>query len=187
MSSQPTYLPSQRRKEIDAESYTISDYIAGIVVSSLGQEVFDTRVVAMGKFRTQASILSAAREVLDSQLADIAGVIQAEIFDSEITSAKGLLSAGHVRSAGVVAGVVLEKYLQDVAKSHSVSMRKKPTLGPLNDALKESNIIDVPTWRMIQYLADVRNLCAHKGDQEPTRDSAEQLIDRVDQVVKTIY
>jgi hypothetical protein len=38
----------------------------------------------------------------------------------------------------------------------------------LNDQLKSADVIAVPQWRAIQYLADLRNLCDHpKGKEQP--------------------
>jgi len=65
--------------------------------------------------------------------------------------------------------------------------RKKATLSNLNDVLKNSTVYDVPQWRRVQYLADIRNLCAHKSDRDPTADEVRGLIDEVDKLVRTVF
>ena len=56
-----------------------------------------------------------------------------------------------------------------------------------NDALKEGGVIDIPQWRFIQRLGDLRNLCDHNKDREPTKDEVAELIDGVDKLTKTVF
>lgn len=35
--------------------------------------------------------------------------------------------------------------------------------------------MDVPTWRSIQYLGDLRNLCDHDKQKEPTPDQLKRF------------
>ncbi len=85
---------------------------------------------------------------------------------------------------GAMAGVVLEKHLRQVCSNHSVKISKKaPTINDLNDLLKAANVVDVPQWRLIQRLGDIRNLCDHNKKIDPT---AEQVTDLIAGVAKTI-
>jgi len=52
--------------------------------------------------------------------------------------------------------------------------------------LRDNDVIDIPTWRFIQHLADLRNLCTHKRKKEPTKEDVEELINGVEKVIKTI-
>jgi hypothetical protein len=105
-------------------------------------------------------------------------MIQADFFDSELDTARELLKCGFLGGAGVVAGVVLEAHLAQVCTNHGISSRKKnPTIADYNELLKENNIIDVPQWRFIQRLGDLRNICGHKRDREPTKDETAELVD----------
>ena len=114
--------------------------------------------------------------------------MQADLFDSELDSARELLKKGFLRGAGVLSGVVLEKHLSQVCANHKISIRKKkPTISDFNDLLKKNDVVDVPTWRSIQRLGDLRNLCGHNKDREPTKEETSELIEGVDKVIKTIY
>lgn len=176
-----------RRKEIDFESYTLADYQIGLAVTRRGEPVFDVNTTAFVKFQQQLNIVKAGRAALDSRLADIRGVLQADLLDSELDSARELLKNGFLRASGVVAGVALEAHLADVARSHSVAIRSKsPTIAHYNDALKAAGTLDVPRWRSIQGLADIRNVCAHSTGREPTSDEVRDLIDGVAKVTKSI-
>ena len=76
--------------------------------------------------------------------------------------------------------MILEGHLQRVTENHNIAIRKKnPTIADLNDPLKNARVYDNPTWRKIQLLADIRNLCSHKKSREPTDDEVVDLISGV--------
>ncbi len=178
-----------RRKTIDLETYCIADYIAGIQVTrGLAREpAFNVTNRALNNFGQQISILTAAEACLESSLADISRSLQAEILDNELDTARALLKASHVRSAGVVAGVVLEGHLKKLITDHRVSFRKKAMLSNLNDALKDAGVYGVPLWRRIQHLTDIRNLCGHRAERDPERSEVEDLINEVARIIKTVF
>lgn len=178
---------SERRKTLDVETYGIADYIAGISVSRLGQPLFDTAHVTLSKLKQQIAILTSAESRLDSLLANITGVLEAGLLDSELAAARDLLVSRHLRSAGIVAGVVLERHLQTVLKAHNIVLRKKPTLANLNDALRGAEVYDVPQWRRVQHLTDVRNLCGHNAEREPQAEEVEDLVNGVEKVIKLVF
>lgn len=178
-----------KRKQINAATYTISDYLLGVSVTRFtGEPVFDTHQCLVSRFNVQLQILQSAFDRLDSLLADIRGVLQSELFDTELDSAMDLLAKGHLRASGALAGVTLEAHLRSVAASHGVRIRKSsPTISDWNDALKQSYAYDVPTWRQIQRLADIRNLCVHAKDREPTAQEVQDLIEGAARVAKTVF
>lgn len=178
-----------KRKEIDASTYTISDYLMGLKVSDrFGDEKFDHHAVFAMRFQHQIAILQSAQTRIDSILADIRGVLKAELFDTELERAKELLTKGYLRAAGTIAGVVLENHLSTVCDNHQIRIRKKnPTIADYNDSLKNEGILDVPTWRWIQRLGDIRNMCCHAKEREPTTEEVQELIDGVAKASKTIF
>ena len=95
---------------------------------------------------------------------------------------------GFLRGAGAIAGVVLEAHLMQVCSNHALSLRKKhPSINDFNSLLKDNNVIDVPTWRFIQRLGDLRNLCDHKQQKDPTTDDVLELTDGTEKIIKTIF
>ncbi|MCO1616737.1 hypothetical protein M8C11_18655 [Micromonospora sp. CPM1] len=177
----------ERRKELNVENYGIADYFAGLSITHLGQPTFDILTVFATKFRRQVAILGSALVRLDSILSDITGVLEADLFDTELDAAANLLKAKHVRSAGIVGGVILERHLKRLIANHEITFRKTATLTNLNDALKVNAVYDVPQWRRIQLLADIRNLCGHSGDREPTVDEVEDMLRGVTHVVRSVF
>ena len=75
-----------------------------------------------------------------------------------------------------------------VAINHGVKLGKKNrTIANLNDPLKAAGIIDTPAWRKISFLADLRNLCSHKKDVEPSKEQVEELIQGAEWLNKNIF
>jgi len=177
----------EKRKNVSYLTYTMSDYMIGLRTTRGLDTVVDTKA-AFPKFEQQMKILKAAERRFESSLFEIKQLLQADIFDSEIDTARELLKNGYTRAAGAVAGVVLEKHLQQVSASHSVVIKaKNPSISDYNDALKEAQVVDVPTWRFVQHLADLRNLCDHKKTREPKPEEIEDLINGVDKMSKTVF
>ncbi len=187
------YQPDRKReKEMSALSYGIADFLVGVRVQQLNalgiyEEVFKHETVVAAKLLQQVEILGSAVNRLDDILANIRGVLQAELFDTEIDASRELLRAGHLRASGAVAGVVLERHLSNVARSHSVTVRKKDsTISEWNQALKSAGLIDIPVWRYVQHLGDLRNVCCHDKKREPTAGEVQGLIDGTDKLLKTL-
>lgn len=182
------YRLDKKPKELDVTTYTISEYLHGTNVSQGGVPLFDSGSVALGKLKDQIDILASAAVRLESLLTDIEGALEATLLDDELATASELLRAKHLRSAGVVAGVVLERHLKAVVNGHEIKLgRKKPQIGTLNDALKESKIFDNPQWREIQRLGDIRNICAHDDEREPKTTEVQELIDGTEKIIKTVF
>ena len=177
------YRPNRRSGENPRiVNYGISDWLQGVL-----HPYEDSDAIIYGKFRTQWQILGSVVARLDSALSDIQGTLRASLFDSEIEQAQELLDKDHVRAAGVIAGVVLESHLSSVCSNHQVTLgRRKSTLGNLKDALKSSGTIDLPVARQIEALADIRNLCGHRGDREPTEEEVRRLIDQTRRYTKEL-
>ena len=185
------YQKPNSRKNITFENYTIEDYLQGLNLTrreGIGTITVVGPDAAIPRFRQQLSILQSIRDRFRSSLFDIRQLAQADLFDSELDAAEELAKNKFYRAAGVVAGVVIERHLKEVCGAHGVSIRKKsPQISDLNDALKSSNVIDLPQWRSIQHLGDLRNLCAHNKESEPTASQIGDLLAGVAKVTKTIF
>lgn len=181
------YERPKSRREINYDTYRISDWLQNTQLSRGGTPLFDNNQRAANQVLIQLQILEAARLRFSSRLMDLRDMVIADLYDTELDKARGLLKQRLLREAGVVAGVVLEAHLQDVAKAHDLRIAKKaPTIADLNDPLRSAGVYDTPTWRFIQRLADIRNLCDHKKDREPTADEVLEFVEGVDKIAKTV-
>ena len=180
-----------KRKKVDNVTYGIQDWLLGRRSNTntrTGEKIFDDLAAAIMKFQNQLMILESAEVRLDSSLFDIQQIVRADLFDSELDAGKELLKNGFLRGAGAMAGVVLEKHLEQVCVTHNIRVKSKhPTIMTYNDALKNSNVIDTPTWRFVQRLGDLRNLCDHNRDREPTKKEVNELIEGIGKITKTVF
>lgn len=184
------YRPDSKRKQIDAMTYRIQDWLNGARSgqTAYGENFFDDFASVSMQFYTQMEILKTVESRFESSLHDIAQVVQADLFDSELDSSRELAKKGFLRGAGAIAGVVLEKHLAQVCKNHDILIRKRhPTINDFNELLKHGSVIDVPSWLQIQRLGALRNICDHNKLKEPTKPEVLELIEGVEKLCKTLY
>ncbi len=185
------YTGNSSESKLTEATYSIHDWMKGAkapqYVNSYNR-VFDAFAVVYRRFSTQLGILRSVERRFESALFDMRQLVQADLFDSELDSARELCKHNFLRAAGAIAGVVLEKHLRQVCDNHGITFdKKKATISALNDALKAAGVVDTPTWRQIQRLGDIRKLCDHGGEREPTRQEIDELIDGVDKLTKTLF
>jgi hypothetical protein len=171
---------------LDNENYTISDYLRGLSATrGIGNVIVDPSA-AISPLRQQLKIVEAMKRRFESSLFDIRALVQADLFDNELDAAEEINRKGYERGAGAIAGVVLEGHLVTVCENHKITVPKNSTISRLNDLLKSADAIDQPTWRFIQHLGDLRNLCDHKRGVDPTREQMQELIAGTRKIMKTI-
>ena len=184
------YKGNGRRKTLASSTYNIQDWLRGTrpsISSITGKPRFDPQKSVFSCLNNQVRILESVAVRFESKLVEIQQLVRADLFDSELETAKELVKHRFLRPAGVVAGVVLEKHLAQVAANHNFKARRRnPTINDFNQLLKDNEVLDVPKWRQIQRFADIRNLCGHDTEREPTQEEVEELIIGVDKVIKTL-
>ncbi len=183
------YEKPKGRKDISFENYRIEDCLQGLnITRGYQKEKVVGPEAAIPHFRQQLAILDSVKARFESSLFDIRQLVQADLFDSELEAAKELSKHKFTRAAGALAGVVLERHLGQVCENHSLKITKKnPGIADLNNALKESDVIDIVQWRFVQHLGDIRNLCDHDKKVEPTPEQVDELIAGTMKIIKTVF
>lgn len=184
------YRGNGKRKGIESHTYQIQDWLNGVRSGTKydGEKYYDDFAIVSMRFRTQLGILRSAEARFETTLLDIRQLVQADLFDSELDAARELLKNGFGRGAGAISGVILERHLAQVVANHRITTRKKhPAISDLNDLLKGGGVLDVPNWRFIQRLGDIRNLCDHNKERDPTDEEVAELIDGVEKISKTLF
>lgn len=180
------YQADPKRKMLGYGTYVIQDFMKNVKPGHWQLQDFDSHQQTLICFFNQLAIYRAISLRADSILGDIEAALYANLQDDEIEVAKKLAKI-NLRAAGALVGVVIEGHLQKVASSHRVKLAKKnPTIADLNEPLKAASIIDIPTWRRISFLADIRNLCSHKKEREPTENEVDELIKGAEWVSKNV-
>jgi hypothetical protein len=148
------------------------DYLQGLEVTrgyNKGKVV--GKDAAIPQFQQQLAIVEAANARFESSLFDIRHMVQADLLDSEIEVAEHLAKFKFGRAVGALAGVVLERHLGQVCVDRQIPVAKKlPTIADFNEAPKSAAVIDLPQWRFVQPLTDIRNLCDHARTPDPTAE-----------------
>ena len=81
------------RKDITFQNYMIKDNLQGLRITRFSDVIADGSS-AIPAFRQRLEILKAAHVLLNSSLLDLKGILQADLYDSEIESAGVLAKAG---------------------------------------------------------------------------------------------
>ena len=181
------YEKQLKRKEITLDNYVIEDALNGLVISRSGKIICEP-VSALVKFQRQLSILLSLERVFESSLCSIRTLLEAELFDSDIMAAENLNKNGYHRAAGAMCGVVIEHHLQSICNKMNIVIKKtNPGINDLNELLKANSVYEISVFRKIQYLADIRNKCDHKKQQEPSKAEVEELINGTSWLVKNVF
>ncbi len=176
-----------KRKSMNYGTFVIQDFMKGVVPASHRIPNFNARNQVLTCFLNQLTILKSVEDRIDSVISNIEGELYGELKDNELVVARQLAKVSH-RAAGALVGVVIEGHLQKVAANHGIKIaNKNPTIADLNDPLKSAGVLDTPGWRKISFLADLRNLCSHKKDAEPTKEQVEDLIQGAEWLTKNVF
>jgi len=180
------FLANPNRKLLEA---SIEDYVRemGQAKGAYTDELpFDPHELARIRFLNHLQVLDELSYRVETVLADVENHLFAELQDKELEAANALKKIS-LRAAGSLAGVVLERHLQRVAANHSVTVPKEETtIRDLNDPLKLGKAYDFSTWRKIQMLGDLRNLCSQQRNGNPTKAQVEDLITGVNSIIKSV-
>ena len=134
-------------------------------------------------FQRQVGIIKSAREQFDSFLSDI----KQDVFNFELDEAQELNNQGSYRGAGILAGVVLERYLKQICQNHSIIVKRKPSIKEFTQLLEDNGIIDDDELKRIKNLGTLRDNCAHPTKTEPTKEKVAELIAGVNKTIKTLF
>ena len=176
------YAPSSNRKELTILNYTIQDAIKGIYNERTRVEP----TTANDLIRTQIHILKSVYELADKRLNEINNMLELDVFEKELDSARHLLKNKYFRSAGAICGVLIEKHLLGMLKFAGLKQSKNnPTISTLNDDLYSNSIIDSVQYKFLLYLGGIRNKCDHNKAEDPTKEEIQELINGTEKVINT--
>ncbi|TXH67099.1 MAG: DUF262 domain-containing protein, partial [Thiothrix sp.] len=156
------------------------------------REIYKFYLVTNPQVRTAISSRPAGTEATKTRWLGFKAIVQ-ELFASSATQdlfkeplfeAKVLYRIGYFSAAGAIAGVTLEKHLKEMYRIHNVKIVSKPTISPLNGALRSAGIYDQTQHSRIQVLNDIRNRCSHSVPNPASQEEVWELIEGVSKFLK---
>lgn len=180
------YEPAKTRKDVKLENYVIEDYFKNVTITT----GFDKKLIvgpihAIPVFQQQLNILNAVHSRFESTFYDIHLHLQVELFDAELVSVESLIKNKHYRSAAIICGNVLEKFLQQVCHSNMLKLSKRnPSINEYNDVLKKQEVYDFYTWRSIQGMGDFVKNCLSIKKPDPLQEDVMDLLEGVTKVIR---
>ena len=135
-----------------------------------------TRQQAHRSFTVQLAILKSVADRLAWTALDTEDQLGRTLQLSLLETARGLIEVNE-RAAGVVTGMVLETYLKKLAAKHQVKLRKQsPPIVEMAKALKAANVLDLPSWSQLTWLADIRERCWKEEGATATKPQVRDLV-----------
>jgi len=179
------YLPS-REEDFRAVYTGMDDYI------HFDGKEYEKADVYCGLLRRlisrQKNILLSIPPKLTTERLKTRKEISDDIISEELYQAKTLFDEEHIRAAGVVAGIALERHLltlceiseQEMEYSHSDGIRS------LAETLYQAGEITDTKKSQLGYLSDIRNDCAHANEEDPDMREVERLIQQSEDIHRAV-
>ena len=181
---QSYYQPERKREYIDDSNYVIQDWLW-----ERGFERGSSRSpwVVVGRcILNQVAILKSVKDRLDWQSASTTDHSRRGMQLDLLQIARDLIKVDE-RAAGVMAGRILELYLNELAAGHEVKLRKQfPPLRELFDALKDAGILDIPVHAQGTWAAEIANRCRAEGES-PSKVQVRDLVDTSHWLLSNIF
>lgn len=128
----------------------------------------------------KAIFMAAKEDYEGGYLRAIRGLVQAELFDSELEQATALREAGYKPAAAIIAGVVLETSLRELCDRAGLGHAK---LDKMNADLAKAGTYNVLQQKRITALAGIRNSAAHGKPGDFTDRDVDDMIRDVERFI----
>lgn len=129
-------------------------------------------------FNAQRDILSAVPNRVENEKLRARKQISRKITGDELQHARELFDQEHIRAAGVIVGVALERHLLTLCENSEQELEFEfmDGISSLAQTLNEAGEINDDDKRLLDHLSGLRNKCAHKDEEDPTKSEAERLL-----------
>ena len=134
----------------------------------------------------QQGILLSVPHIIELRVLEVAALVTSDLVQGELNEARLLLEYEFARAAGAIAGVALESHLKLLHNQSGLTYTGKDSIVPLASNLRQHNIITLGDEKRCIAMADTRNKCDHKKEEDPTREEVEELIEDVDRFTKRV-
>ncbi len=153
-------------------------------IVNVDRQLDRSRLLAFERaFAVQLGVFRAIPEVVETKALRIRDLLARDMYENEFGVARDLFHNGHIRAAGVYAGVALETHLRLMCEKRGVKLDKLESIFSLNEKLKKHYSKPDP-YLVVAWMAPVRNACAHTGP-DPDPQKVKRLIDKAEEFIAT--
>jgi len=180
---QSYYFADPKYAYFNTGAYVIQDYFRdrGSV-----DEDFEPRKDTVRCFRSQLAILKSVSDRLAWSALDSEDQAERGLQLALLETARDLMGID-ARSAGAMAGKVLELYLRKLAAKHKLRFRKdRPPTREIVDALHAAKVFDIPVHAQAIWLAEIDQRSRSEGEP-PTKPQVRDLIDGSRWLITNIF
>lgn len=176
---QSFYVVDHRYPWGDTSAYVIQDYLRGRESDDDGEETARC-------FKNQLAILKSILDRLTWGQMDTADQAERGLQLAFLETARSLMNINE-RSAGALAGTVLEAHLRKLTARHQLKFRKQaPPLREYIDALHTAKILDIPVHAQATWMAEIASRSRAAGES-PTKPQVRDLIDGTHWLITNVF
>jgi hypothetical protein len=166
------YITEPRYAWYDTGAFIIQDYFR----DRDPDDDAETRQKVVRSFTSQLALLKSVSDRLAWEQVDTDDQKERALQLAFLETARDLLKINE-RSAGALAGTVLETYLKKLATSYKLKFRKQaPSIREYLEALKTAKALDIAAHSQAVWLAEISDRSRAEG-QAPTKLQVRDLID----------
>ena len=129
----------------------------------------------------QGNILRSIVPFIKIRKTNFKRLITADLINSELEQAEIRYDADFHRASGMIAGVVLERYLKTLCEINKIDISKTQGIDNLANILYTVKILEKTLFKSIQHLASIRNNCSHPNEEVKQQD-VRMLLDRTKKI-----
>jgi hypothetical protein len=112
--------------------------------------------------------------------------VSSQVVSEELEKAKELFDEGHIRAAGVIGGVALERHLTTLCETSEQDLEfgYMDGITSLATTLSDADEIEDDDQRLLEYIGGIRNKCGHASDEEPEKREVERMLNQTDEFIR---
>lgn len=140
----------------------------------------------LNSFDTQRNTLRAIPNSVESEQLRATKRISERITGDELQYSRDLYEGDHLRAAGVVAGVALERHLMTMCETsgQDLDFGFMDGISALAQTLNEGDLISDDDMRLLDHLSGIRNKCAHPNDDDLSSGEVDRLISEANEFLR---
>lgn len=143
---------------------------------------------AFNSFLSQLCIVKAASSRLEWQAtSESMDHSLRDVHIAELEAARALIPSNEL-AAAAIAGTILQRFLQALAKKHKLRFRKlSPPSREVANSLREAKVLDDDVWHQCTWLAGIHERCSGETEDPPSKLQVRDLVDSTHWLITNVF